>query len=217
MEIYSKKLIEDKIISPDYVSDIEKKFKESLEKKLENSKKDNNIEITPFMEYEWKGFKRVKKDKMLSTFKTNVSVDDLNKVAKIVTCLPENKSFLKKVKKLIGDRYNMFFESDKLDWAMGEMLAYGTLLNEGYNVRISGQDVERGTFSHRHAILKVEDSEEEVCLLDGIDKNQGNFNIYNSSLSEYGVMGYEYGYSLTSPETLCIWEAQFGDLVMVLK
>jgi len=211
MEIYSKKLIEDKIISPDYVSDIEKKFKESLEKKLENSKKDNNIEITPFMEYEWKGFKRVKKDKMLSTFKTNVSVDDLNKVAKIVTCLPENKSFLKKVKKLIGDRYNMFFESDKLDWAMGEMLAYGTLLNEGYNVRISGQDVERGTFSHRHAILMVEDSEEEVCLLDGIDKNQGKFNIYNSSLSEYGVMGYEYGYSLTSPKTLCIWEAQFGD------
>ena len=211
MEIYSKKLIEDKIISPDYVSDIEKKYKESLEKKLENSKKDNNIEITPFMDYEWKGFKRVKKDKMLSTFKTNVSVDDLNKVAKTITTFPENKSFLKKVKKLIGDRYNMFFESNKLDWAMGEMLAYGTLLNEGYNVRISGQDVERGTFSHRHAILKVEDSEEEVCLLDGIDKSQGDFNIYNSSLSEYGVMGYEYGYSLTSPKTLCIWEAQFGD------
>ncbi|MDB2567120.1 2-oxoglutarate dehydrogenase E1 component [Flavobacteriaceae bacterium] len=211
MEIYSKKLIEDKIISPDYVSDIEKKYKESLEKKLENSKKDNNIEITPFMEYEWKGYKRVKKDKMLSTFETNVSVDDLTKVAKTVTSLPENKSFLKKVKKLIGDRYNMFFESDKLDWAMGEMLAYGTLLKEGYNVRISGQDVERGTFSHRHAILKVEDSEEEVCLLDKIDSNQGDFNIYNSSLSEYGVMGYEYGYSLTSPKTLCIWEAQFGD------
>ena len=211
MEIYSKKLIEDKIISTDYVSDIEKKYKESLEKKLENSKKDNNIEITPFMDYEWKGYKRVKKDKMLSTFKTNVSVDDLTKVAKTVTSLPENKSFLKKVKKLIGDRYNMFFESDKLDWAMGEMLAYGTLLKEGYNVRISGQDVERGTFSHRHAILKVEDSEEEVCLLDKIDSNQGDFNIYNSSLSEYGVMGYEYGYSLTSPKTLCIWEAQFGD------
>jgi 2-oxoglutarate dehydrogenase E1 component len=211
MEIYSKKLIEDKIISPDYISDIEKKYKESLEKKLENSKKDNNIEITPFMEYEWKGYKRVKKDKMLSTFKTNVSLDDLNKVAKTVTSLPENKSFLKKVRKLINDRSKMFFETNKLDWAMGEMLAYGTLLNEGYNVRISGQDVERGTFSHRHAILKVEDSEEEVCLLDGIDKNQGNFNIYNSSLSEYGVMGYEYGYSLTSPKTLCIWEAQFGD------
>ena len=211
MEIYSKKLIEDKIISPDYVSDIEKKYKESLEKKLENSKKDNNIEITPFMDYEWKGYKRVKKDKMLSTFKTNVFLDDLNKVAKTITNLPENKSFLKKVQKLITTDQKCFLNLTKLDWAMGEMLAYGTLLNEGYNVRISGQDVERGTFSHRHAILKVEDSEEEVCLLDGIDKNQGNFNIYNSSLSEYGVMGYEYGYSLTSPKTLCIWEAQFGD------
>jgi 2-oxoglutarate dehydrogenase E1 component len=105
----------------------------------------------------------------------------------------------------------MFFDTDKLDWGMGEMLAYGSLLNEGYNVRISGQDVERGTFSHRHAILKVEDSEEEICLLDNICHNQGNFNIYNSHLSEYGVMGYEYGYSLTSPNTLCIWEAQFGD------
>jgi 2-oxoglutarate dehydrogenase E1 component len=105
----------------------------------------------------------------------------------------------------------MFFETDKIDWGMGEMLAYGSLLNEGFNVRISGQDVERGTFSHRHAILKVEDSEEEICLLNNIDKNQGNFSIYNSHLSEYGVMGYEYGYSLTSPKTLCIWEAQFGD------
>ena len=211
LEIYSKKLFEDEIISSDYVSDIEKKYKESLEKKLENSKKDNNIEITPFMDYEWKGYKRVKKDKMLSDFKTNSSLDHLNKIAKIITNLPENKRFLKKVHKLINDRSKMFFETNKLDWAMGEMLAYGTLLNEGYNVRISGQDVERGTFSHRHAILMVEDSEEEVCLLDGIDKNQGKFNIYNSSLSEYGVMGYEYGYSLTSPKTLCIWEAQFGD------
>jgi 2-oxoglutarate dehydrogenase E1 component len=148
---------------------------------------------------------------MLSEFNTDVSLNDLSTIAKIITTLPENKSFLKKIQKLIKDRSKMFFESNKLDWAMGEMLAYGSLLNEGYNVRISGQDVERGTFSHRHAILKVEESEESVCLLDGIDKNQGNFNIYNSSLSEYGVMGYEYGYSLTSPNTLCIWEAQFGD------
>ena len=211
MDIYSKKLFEDQIISFDYVSDIEKKYKESLEKKLEQSKKDNSIEITPFMDYEWKGFKRVKKDKMLSKFSTNVSLNDLKRIAKTITTLPENKSFLKKIQKLTKDRSKMFFESDKLDWAMGEMLAYGSLLKEGYNVRISGQDVERGTFSHRHAILKVEESEESVCLLDNIDKDQGNFNIYNSSLSEYGVMGYEYGYSLTSPNTLCIWEAQFGD------
>jgi 2-oxoglutarate dehydrogenase E1 component len=90
-------------------------------------------------------------------------------------------------------------------------LAYGSLLEEGYNVRISGQDVERGTFSHRHAVVKVEDSEEEVVLLNGISKDQGQFNIYNSLLSEYGVLGFDYGYAMASPNTLTIWEAQFGD------
>jgi 2-oxoglutarate dehydrogenase E1 component len=211
MEIYSDKLINEDIISIEDVSKIEKKYKSSLEKKLENSKKDNNIEITPFMDYEWKGFKRVKKDKMLTNYETKVSNENLNTVAKVVTTLPKNKQFLRKTQRLINDRSKMFFETDKIDWGMGEMLAYGSLLNEGFNVRISGQDVERGTFSHRHAILKVEDSEEEICLLNNINKNQGSFNIYNSHLSEYGVMGYEYGYSLTSPQTLCIWEAQFGD------
>ena len=211
MEIYSEKLINEAIISIEDVSKIEKKYKSSLEKKLENSKKDNNIEITPFMDYEWKGFKRVKKDKMLTDYETKVSNENLNTVAKVVTTLPKNKQFLRKTQRLINDRSKMFFETDKIDWGMGEMLAYGSLLNEGFNVRISGQDVERGTFSHRHAILKVEDSEEEICLLNNINDNQGSFNIYNSHLSEYGVMGYEYGYSLTSPQTLCIWEAQFGD------
>ena len=211
MKIYSDKLISEKIFSQDEIFEIEKKYKASLEHKLENSKKDNNIEITPFMDYEWKGFKRVKKDKMLFNYETKVSNQNLKKIASAVTTLPKNKNFLKKTERLINDRFKMFFESDKLDWGMGEMLAYGSLLNEGFNVRISGQDVERGTFSHRHAILKVEDSEEEICLLNNIDKNQGKFNIYNSHLSEYGVMGYEYGYSLTSPKTLCIWEAQFGD------
>ena len=105
----------------------------------------------------------------------------------------------------------MYFEKDSLDWAMGELLAYGTLLQEGYDVRISGQDVERGTFSHRHAVIKVEDSEEEVVLLDDIKDKKGNFYIYNSLLSEYGVVGFEYGYALASPNTLTIWEAQFGD------
>ena len=111
----------------------------------------------------------------------------------------------------MNDRYNMFFEKDKIDWAMAELLAYGTLINQNYNVRISGQDVERGTFSHRHAILKTEKTEKEYIPLNNISKAQGSFEIYNSSLSEYGVMGFEYGYALTSPNTLTIWEAQFGD------
>lgn len=105
----------------------------------------------------------------------------------------------------------MFFETDKLDWAMGELLAYGTLLQEGYGVRMSGQDVERGTFSHRHAVMKVEESEEEIILLNHLSKEQAKFQIYNSLLSEYGVVGFDYGYAMASPKTLTIWEAQFGD------
>ena len=211
MTIYSQKLVNEGIISEKNIEEIENNYKESLDKKLESSKKDENREITPFMEYEWKGYARVKEDFMMKDFKTSFHVSDLNHIATQITSLPADKKFLRKTVKLISDRGKMFFDANKLDWAMGELLAYGSLLKEGYNVRISGQDVERGTFSHRHAVLKSEDSEEEIVLLNTISKDQGQFNIYNSSLSEYGVMGFDYGYALTSPKTLCIWEAQFGD------
>ena len=211
MTIYSQKLVNEGIISEKNIEEIENNYKESLDKKLESSKKDENRVITPFMEYEWKGYTRVKEDFMMKDFKTSFHVSDLNHIATQITSLPPDKKFLRKTVKLISDRGKMFFDANKLDWAMGELLAYGSLLKEGYNVRISGQDVERGTFSHRHAVLKSEDSEEEIVLLNTISKDQGQFNIYNSSLSEYGVMGFDYGYALTSPKTLCIWEAQFGD------
>ena len=99
---------------------------------------------------------------------------------------------------------------------MAELLAYGSLLAEDFNIRISGEDVERGTFSHRHAILKVEDSEEEVSLLNEYPGKEGRFAIYNSLLSEYAVMGFDYGYAMTSPQTLTIWEAQFGDFAQLV-
>ena len=108
-------------------------------------------------------------------------------------------------------RWEMVDTKNSLDWGMAELLAYGSIIHHGYNVRLSGEDSERGTFSHRHAVIKAEDSEEEVILLNNIDGNHGRFAIYNSLLSEYGVMGFDYGYAMASPETLVIWEAQFGD------
>jgi 2-oxoglutarate dehydrogenase E1 component len=103
--------------------------------------------------------------------------------------------------------------SGKIDWALGELMAYGSLLLEGRDVRMSGQDVKRGTFSHRHACIIDANNYTEVNRLDGLSDNQGKFRIFNSLLSEYAVLGFEYGYSLSTPDTLVIWEAQFGDFV----
>ena len=111
----------------------------------------------------------------------------------------------------------MLDKTGLLDWAMAELLAYGTLLEEGFPVRLSGQDSERGTFSHRHAVLKVEDSEEEYVPLNNLSKTQARFEVYNSHLSEYGVLGFEYGYTSASPNKLVIWEAQFGDFANVAQ
>ncbi|HRZ76101.1 MAG TPA: hypothetical protein P5248_01955, partial [Bacteroidales bacterium] len=113
--------------------------------------------------------------------------------------------------KLQEERREMVFGSGRLDWAMGELLAYGTLLTEGVAVRLSGQDVQRGTFSHRHAVLTQEDNGEPYIPLSRLSEGQARFDIYNSPLSEYGVLGFEYGYAMASPATLTIWEAQFGD------
>ena len=210
-KIYSNYLINQKVISEKELKKIEDKYSDELNDDLSDSKKDKNVIITPFMQHEWDGLKRVKKKEMLKTFSTVVNKADLKKVANGIFQVDDSNLYLKKVVRLMNDRYNMFFEQDKIDWAMAELLAYGTLINQNYNVRISGQDVERGTFSHRHAILKTEKTEKEYIPLNNISKAQGSFEIYNSSLSEYGVMGFEYGYALTSPNTLTIWEAQFGD------
>jgi 2-oxoglutarate dehydrogenase E1 component len=211
-DIYAEQLIAQNIITATDVKQLEKEYKESLEVDLEDSRKVEKTIITPFMADEWEGLSLAKEEKMMEAVETKVSENDLSEVARIITTLPTDKKFLRKIEKLISDRKRMFFESDAMDWAMGELLAYGTLLKEGYDVRISGQDVERGTFSHRHALLKAEESEEEVVLLNSINpENQGNFSIYNSLLSEYAVLGFDYGYAMASPNALTIWEAQFGD------
>lgn len=210
-DIYASRLLSEGIIEADYVKQLENEYKASLEEELEDSRKEDKTIITPFMADEWSGFESVREWEMMDAIDTTFDKKKLTEIAKVITTLPEGKKFLRKLERLIDGRKKMFFETDALDWAMGELLAYGTLLEEGYGVRISGQDVERGTFSHRHAVLKVEESEEEVLLLNNLSKDQGTFQIYNSLLSEYGVVGFDYGYAMASPNTLTIWEAQFGD------
>jgi len=211
-DIYAEQLIAQNIVTAAEVKQLEKEYKNSLEVDLQDSRKEEKTVITPFMADEWEGLSLANEKEMMTGVDTYVDENTLTQVATAITTLPENKKFLRKIEKLIKDRKRMYFESDSMDWAMGELLAYGTLLQEGFDVRISGQDVERGTFSHRHALLKAEDSEDETVLLNTLPfKNQGKFSIYNSLLSEYAVLGFDYGYAMASPKALTIWEAQFGD------
>ena len=210
-EIYAQKLMSEGIATQQMVREMQEEFKSMLETDFDEAKKIKRNVITPFMEKEWVDYPSAKPGEMLHAVDTTFDLDKLKDIAKYITTLPEGKKFLKKTVRLMGDRAAQVFERNSIDWGMGELLAYGSLLSEDYNIRISGEDVERGTFSHRHAILKVEDSEEEVNLLNEYPGKEGRFAIYNSLLSEYAVMGFDYGYAMASPDTLTIWEAQFGD------
>ncbi|WP_310991522.1 2-oxoglutarate dehydrogenase E1 component [Aequorivita marina] len=210
-DIYAEKLRAQGVIDEGYTKKLEKEYKSKLEENLEDSRKEDKTSITPFMQDEWEGYDYSKDGQMLEPVDTTFDLKKLDEIAKAITNLPEDKKFLRKITKLVAHRHAMYFDDNKLDWAMGELLAYGSLLKEGHDVRMSGQDVERGTFSHRHAVMKVEESEEEVVLLNSLKGDQANFYIYNSLLSEYGVVGFDYGYAMASPRSLTIWEAQFGD------
>jgi 2-oxoglutarate dehydrogenase E1 component len=209
-DIYAEKLIIDGIIDQSYVNKIESEYKAILDQNLEASRKKELTVITPFMQDEWKGFVQVSDDEMLKKVDTTFDKKALDAISTSISTLPSDKKFINKIQKIVTDR-KTGYDNDTIDWGTAETLAYGSLLTEGYDVRISGQDVERGTFSHRHAVVKVEDSEEEVILLNTIDNKKGNFRIFNSFLSEYGVLGFDYGYALANPNSLTIWEAQFGD------
>ncbi|MAN02239.1 MAG: 2-oxoglutarate dehydrogenase E1 component [Owenweeksia sp.] len=210
-DIYLKKLKEEGIVTDEHVKELENSFKEMLEMKFDESKKLEKNTITQFMEDEWKDYRASKPEDFGESVDTSFDKEELIDIAKTITTLPEGKKFFNKVKRLMKQRWDMVDEKNSLDWGMTELLAYGSLIKEGFNIRVSGEDSERGTFSHRHAVLKVEDSEEEFVLLNNIKDREGRFAIYNSLLSEYGVLGFDYGYAMASPETLVIWEAQFGD------
>lgn len=209
-DIYLKELMAQGAIGQEVQKKLEADFKAMLEEDLSKSRQNELAVITSFLEHTWEGLKEADLDDFQISPDTAITPAKFAELGEKITSLPEDKPFFKKVQRLMNDRKKMLTEGVSFDWAMGELMAYASLLDEGFDVRISGQDVERGTFSHRHAVVKVEDSEEEYIPLKSVENNS-QFHIYNSLLSEYGVLGFEYGYAMAMPNTLPIWEAQFGD------
>ncbi len=210
-QLYVNKLIAEGLITADDAKAVEKEINDILETHLAESQKSSKTKVTPFLGPTWDNIRIAVSEDFVRSPETGVDMQTLLHLTEKMTTLPAGKAFNRKLVKLLSDRKSMMEPGGKLDWAMGELLAYATLLNEGIPVRLSGQDSQRGTFSHRHSVLTIEDSEEKYTPLKHIADNQAAFEVYNSPLSEYGVLGFEYGYSLTSPNTLTIWEAQFGD------
>ena len=207
-EIYTQKLMKEGVLERVMVKELEEEFKVLLQSRFQESKEIKKARITPFLSDEWDGIERCKEPDF-KRINTSVGEKKINEIARKLYDIEDSDKLFKKTRSLLANRKRMIDENN-LDWSMGELLAYASLLDEGHSIRLSGQDVERGTFSHRHAILKIEKSEDEISPLDTINKHT-SFNVYNSHLSEYGVLGFDYGYSMTRPNMLTIWEAQFGD------
>lgn len=209
-EIYLKQLTAEGIVKADEAKDIQQKYNDFLEKEYEISKENEKAVVWNFLKETWKDFRKSTPADFETSPKTGVDKKILLELGRKLATLPEGKKYFRKISKIFEDRLNAI-ENSTLDWGSAEMLAYATLLVEGHPVRFSGQDVERGTFSHRHAVVTTEDTEEEIITLNNLSEKQAPFSIYNSLLSEYAVLGFEYGYSLAVPNGLTIWEAQFGD------
>jgi 2-oxoglutarate dehydrogenase E1 component len=209
-EIYLEHLLQTGQITKEEAQKLEDAYLQFLEKEYNSSKKKERAEVWNFLENPWKGYRYGTEADFTQSPNTGVEKKKLLSLGQKVATLPEGKNYFRKVQKIYEDRLKCI-QDDQLDWGSGEILAYASLLEEGYSIRFSGQDVERGTFSHRHAVVVTEDTEERVETLNLLSDKQAPFYIYNSLLSEYAVLGFEYGYSLTSPKSLTIWEAQFGD------
>jgi 2-oxoglutarate dehydrogenase E1 component len=211
-EVYTTFLLENgEPDAKDLAKEMEKKFWGDLQERQDEVKQNPLPYHYQAPELAWKSLRKATEADFETNYNTAVSEADFQKVFDALMKWPEGFKPLRKVEKLIQDKVKLYQEEQKLDWATGELMAYGTLLLEGKDVRMSGQDVKRGTFSHRHAVLRDEDSDKSFSRLSEIPDATGQFRIYNSLLSEYAVLGFEYGYSLANPNTLVLWEAQFGD------
>ena len=207
LNIYGNQLSNEGLISSNQIENEKKNFKNFLDKELESSKSYKS-ELKWF-EGAWSRFKPgLGKDKR---GQSGVKKEKLLEIGKKISSLPENFNVHKTLKKIFDLRYQIFDKNKLLDWSTAENLAFGTLLTEGFSVRLSGQDSGRGTFSQRHAVLRNQDNHERFVPLNNINNSQKKFEIIDSLLSELAVLGFEFGYSLSEPETLVLWEAQFGD------
>ena len=208
LNIYKDQLVREEVLTEDEAKLRISDFKKFLDSEFELSKsyKPNKAD---WLDGTWTGFKTASFDARRG--KTSSNEEDIKLIAKEIHSIPEEFTPHKRIKKIYNDRYQSIVNEQNIDWATAEALAFASLLADGYGVRLSGQDVGRGTFSHRHAVLYDQENEERFVPLRHFREKQGLFEIVDSFLSEFGVLGFEYGYSQADPKTLVIWEAQFGD------
>ncbi|RNC63621.1 2-oxoglutarate dehydrogenase E1 component [Proteiniphilum sp. X52] len=213
-DIYAEKLIAEGVISRREFEAKVSAFHRRLEEAYQESLQSNKLNLQPFFPERYKNIRYPKAADFEKSVDTAISKELFLGLAKDITTLPEDKKFFNKTRRLFAQRAAMIGQ-DSYDWAMGELMAYASLAKEKHSVRLSGQDSERGTFSHRHAEVITEDGEEKYFPLKTLGEGQSPVRVYNSPLNEYGILGFEYGYSLAHPEGLTIWEAQFGDFYNV--
>jgi 2-oxoglutarate dehydrogenase E1 component len=210
-EIYNKILVEKGDVDAQLAVQMDSEFKAELQARLDEVKQKIRPPYKPLkLDNRWAELRFSDKKDFEKSPKTGISKENIEKIAAALTKIPAGFKPLKQIEKLLADRKG-FFDAGQLNWATAELLAYGSILLENKIVRVSGQDVQRGTFSHRHAVVKEADTNEAYNTLNFIDQNQEKLQIFNSLLSEYGVLGFEFGYALANPDALVVWEAQFGD------
>jgi 2-oxoglutarate dehydrogenase E1 component len=209
-EIYINKLVEGGHIEREMAKNMDKSFWQSLQERLEQVKEEPLHYDYQEPELAWKQLRKSTSEDFKESPDTTLSKELFDEVFEGMMSYKSDLKILRKVDKLFKQKRKQK-ENNAMDWSIGELAAYGSLLLEGYDVRLSGQDTKRGTFSHRHAVLYDEDTNQDYDRLSHYKNQKGSFRIYNSPLSELGALGFEYGYSLASPNTLTLWEAQFGD------
>jgi 2-oxoglutarate dehydrogenase E1 component len=211
-EVYTTYLLENgEADAKELAKEMEKKFWGDLQERLDEVKQNPLPYHYQQPELVWKSLRKATPEDFDQSPVTAISEADFKKIFDALMSWPADFKPLKKVEKIIQDKIKLFNDEGKVDWATGELMAYGSLLMGGHDVRMSGQDVRRGTFSHRHAVLRDEETDKAYSRLSRLEGAKGLFRIYNSLLSEYGVLGFEYGYAMANPNALVLWEAQFGD------